>query len=800
MIHKIERIASIGKFRDYSATGQVNFQKLTTIFGDNGSGKTTLTSIFRSMSVNEPDIISKRVSTNHTIQQAAQIITRAKPNPDTHHTYNPNTGWSNIYPNIEILDIHFVNENIHSGFEFTDDHKKQLHQFVIGAQGVAILQQMEQNKIDKATSKQIQNGIEQQLIQQVGNNLSSALITSFLSLQQQDAINIADRITHAETALTNARANSVIQTLQILNEISEFQIDIDIETLKIDLQTSMETIQDLVLRKLFEDHCVELSENTFESPEKWLREGFNYFKEKQKSDDQISISCPFCQQEINDTVDIIKAYTLQFNEEFNSLLERIQIHMNNLESINITTKTQAIVTQCNLNAERINSWSQHLANTVQAPNTTVIQDENHIKTQFDSLLSLVSTKLQNPSEAVEIESVENFEATVQSIEENRTNYNQNIVEYNTEITALRANIQSVEHAQSEVERLRRIENRFLPTIFALCNQLITERQRLRTLETAYTQLSQQQQVAATTFFTIYRDQVNTYLDTVFHTDFRIDEVVNVPPQGRATQSKIDYKLTIDGVDISFDPNQPFCIKDCLSEGDKSTLALAFFLAKLNVDPNIQNKVIVFDDPISSLDTNRRTYTLGVLRTIYQNIRQLIVLSHNAYFLYELIKDIPQADKKSLRITEDFTNGSSNLEVCDLDELVQNDYFKHLDALDNFRRNPDHNMKDTVLGWLRNVLESHLRFKFHRDIRLMGGQKTFGRLITFLDNQGVIFRDNANRANIISTLNLINSVSWMPHHGTPAPNFTTLGINPNTLTAPELDRLIQDTLNLIDNQI
>jgi hypothetical protein len=133
-------------------------------------------------------------------------------------------------------------------------------------------------------------------------------------------------------------------------------------------------------------------------------------------------------------------------------------------------------------------------------------------------------------------------------------------------------------------------------------------------------------------------------------------------------------------------------------------------------------------------------------------------------------------------------------------LVKNDYFKNIESLEGFRTNPNHAMKDIVLGWLRNVLESHLRFKFYKEIRSMTGQKTFGRLISFLDTSGAIFRDNTNRVVIIASLNLINSVSWVPHHGIPMPNFATIRINPNTITAAELDNLIQDTLNLIEIQL
>ncbi|HEX5670500.1 MAG TPA: hypothetical protein VFX66_03100, partial [Sulfuricurvum sp.] len=64
----------------------------------------------------------------------------------------------------------------------------------------------------------------------------------------------------------------------------------------------------------------------------------------------------------------------------------------------------------------------------------------------------------------------------------------------------------------------------------------------------------------------------------------------------------------------------------------------------------------------------------------------------------------------------------------------------------------------------------------------------------------IFRDNANRTDIILKLNLINGVSWKSHHGDPNPDYTALGMNPNTITVTELDNLIQDTLSLIETRL
>lgn len=798
MINKIERLVSIGKFRNYQATGQVNFQKLTLIYGDNGGGKTTLTSVLRSLTTNNPSIVKSRISTNHTTPQVAQITQIGTPN--IFHTFGE-TGWTIPFPDIEIFDIHFVNENIYSGFDFTDEHKKQLHQFVIGAQGIAIQNQIEQNKIDKAASRQNLTAIELQLIQQVGNNLNTNLITSFLAIPATRVNGIDPLIATAVAALASANANSIIQTLQTLSPLSIINSGINFTTLITDLQTTSQAIQNAVLKKLFLNHCQDLADNKIDGPESWLQKGYKYIESKHESKEDgntAAISCPFCQQSIDRTLEIIEAYTIQFNADFNSLVQRLQTHFTSLQNFNLDTAIQTLSNINQTNTGQTASWAIYLPNIVQSPTFNIIADESVLRADLQSLIASVQLKLQNPSVAVAAATATAFQDSLQTISSNIVNYNQSVTTYNAAITTFLSRILTIANAQLEVDKLNRIKKRFETPIVALCNQLITERQNLKTLENAYSPLIHQQQAAATTFFNSYQTRINYYLDDVFKTLFRIDNVVHVAPQGRATQSKISYKLTIDGKDISFAPNQPFSAKECLSEGDKSTIALAFFLSKLDIDPNRQNKILIFDDPLSSLDTNRRTYTIGLIKALYQQMKQVVVLSHNEYFLHEIGKDFGAAEKNTLRISENFAAKSSTIEVCDLDALVKNDYFKHIEALEAFRINPDHAIKDSVLGWLRNVLESHLRFKFYKEIRSMTGQKTFGRLISFLDTSpNVVFRDNGNRTTIITTLNLINSVSWMPHHGIPMPNYSAIGINPNTITAPELDNLIQDTLRLIE---
>ncbi len=802
MIHKIERLASIGKFKNFQATGDVAFKKITLFYGDNGGGKTTLTSIFRSLTTDDPALVAQRVSINQTTPQAAQIIQR-NASGDTHHTFNA-TGWTAPFPDIEIFDIHFVNENIYSGFDFNDEHKKQLHQFVIGAQGVAIQEQIEQNKIDKTASRQNQNVIEQQLIQQVGNDLTSSLITPFLAIPTAQATIIDQLIATAETKLVNANANTLIQTLQPLSQLTHIASGIDFDSLINDLQTTSQALQNTAMQTLFTTHCQNLAANLIEGPENWLQKGFSFIGSRQAtstSNNQDPLSCPFCKQPIDTATDIFQAYALKFNVAFNSLVQKVKAHLSALQTFNLDVAIQSFENRNQLNTGHISSWAAHLPSTVQPPTFDIISDETIFREKFQALLSIVQQKLQNPSVAVATDAATDFQSSLQTINANIDTYNQTINNYNTSITAFRSTIQTVASAQTEVDSLKRIKKRFEAAIVTLCNQLVAEKVNLRTLETAYRLLVQQQQTAVTGFFNSYRTQINHYLDTVFKTPFKIEDVVHVPPRGRATQSKIGYKLTIEGQDISFDPNQPNSVKGCLSEGDRSTIALAFFLSKLDIDPNTSSKILVFDDPLSSFDSNRRMYTVQIIKDLFPNIKQIIVLSHNEYFLHELSKCFAPSEKKTLRIIEDFIARASVIEPLVLESLVENGYFRHIKELENFLRSPDLMKKEIVLGWLRNVLEAHLRFKFYRQLSgLAANNQTFGNLIRTLISQNVIFRNNPNRTNIISKLSLINGVSCRSHHGEPIPDYAVLGSNPNTMNVVELANLVTDTINLIDNEL
>lgn len=87
----------------------------------------------------------------------------------------------------------------------------------------------------------------------------------------------------------------------------------------------------------------------------------------------------------------------------------------------------------------------------------------------------------------------------------------------------------------------------------------------------------------------------------------------------------------------------------LSDGEKTTLAFAYFLARLKLfykKENLKNLVVVIDDPISSLDEQRIYNTSYIVAKINQELAgealkdedkaQVFVLTHNHTFMVRLI--------------------------------------------------------------------------------------------------------------------------------------------------------------------
>jgi wobble nucleotide-excising tRNase len=277
---------------------------------------------------------------------------------------------------------------------------------------------------------------------------------------------------------------------------------------------------------------------------------------------------------------------------------------------------------------------------------------------------------------------------------------------------------NLEALSSDCARLKAIKARFDPNIAPLCEEYITEREAKLVTEAARdaARLALNQHREAV--FPIYGDAINEYLQR-FNAGFRIGPVEPINQRGGSTAT---YTLLIDAqpVGLSADGPEP-SFRGTLSAGDRNTLALAFFFASLDQDPNLADTVVVVDDPMTSLDDHRSLHTIQEINRLLQVTSQMIVLSHSKPFLFAVWDKCRQITKSAVEVRRDQAASTlANWNVTD-DMITEHDR-RYLRAAEYVRQSDPQIERQTAES-LRLMLEAFLRVAYPTDFEpgnMIGG--------------------------------------------------------------------------------
>lgn len=164
----------------------------------------------------------------------------------------------------------------------------------------------------------------------------------------------------------------------------------------------------------------------------------------------------------------------------------------------------------------------------------------------------------------------------------------------------------------------------------------------------------------------------------------------------------------------------------LSEGEKTAIAFVYFITKLKEnDNNIEDTIVVVDDPISSFDSNHLFHAYSFMKVNCEKAKQLFVLTHNFTF-FKLVRDwISRKNKRDNQNIANFYVVKANSEVprtstyTDAEPaltLYNSEYhyiFSRLHSLKNQQtlETDDHFLAANLS---RKLLESFLSFKFPKN--------------------------------------------------------------------------------------
>ena len=213
-------------------------------------------------------------------------------------------------------------------------------------------------------------------------------------------------------------------------------------------------------------------------------------------------------------------------------------------------------------------------------------------------------------------------------------YNQAVRAANATVVAKKAAIGTtdIRSVESVLIRLRATKTRHEPDSVSACEDygaVLAEKKSLEELKAIFKEMLDKhtQEVIGR-----YEQTINRLLDD-FQAGFRITGTQAWLPGGYRQRR---YQILINDTPVEIgDSNTRVdrpSFKNTLSSGDKSTLALAFFLAQLEHDPDKASKIVVFDDPFNSQDSFRKDCTVQKIKKCGESCRQVIVLSHDQSFL------------------------------------------------------------------------------------------------------------------------------------------------------------------------
>lgn len=255
------------------------------------------------------------------------------------------------------------------------------------------------------------------------------------------------------------------------------------------------------------------------------------------------------------------------------------------------------------------------------------------------------------------------------------------------------------------------------------------------------------------------------------------------PSGQLSIEILGTRISSSPADAA-NPARP-SLANTLSGGDRSALALAFFLAKVEQDPNLTDTIVVFDDPFHSQDRSRQSRTIERIHRIARRAKQCFVFSHDIEFA-RAVEAVHGVVSRSFYL--DPLTDQPTLQAKDLPMLPSRAYEAKYTLLSRFISEPvgftDQLINIAVI--LRTILEEYLHLKFPQ--RWIEGQDWLGTMIAQIrestgDDPLINCRD------LVDDLTQVNEYSQRFHH-------RTTGVTADVPNALELVSYAKQTLSNI----
>ena len=632
MIQLIKLIRNVGMFGSSATTASILLKPLVLLYGENGSGKTTLAAVMRSLATGEalPLTERQRLGSSHL----PHVVLQCDGNPSS--AVFQNGAWNRQLTKIRIFDDEFIDNNVYSGLNVDAKHRQQLHNLIIGEEGVAL-----QRRIEQLVSEIGDHNTE---IQEKAKAIPKGIRGTLTVDEFCDLPKLADAdslLNEAEQSLKVASDQTSIRTTRPFQTISLPHFDVDAVTgvLTTDLPS---------LDKAAEENVRQHIQLLGEKGEPWIASGMSQMAQ---FDEEI---CPFCGQDIS-AVELIQHYRAFFGQQYELLKQQVVCTYNQINDAHGHSNQIAFIQAVTAAKDAESFWSRYCTTPL------IDLDAQAIVDTWTNARDLVLAHLRS-KQAAPLERQDLSSSTVDAIRE-YDSYRDRIIELNEALTESNQRIADVQKSAqtadtkailAKIERITVTKERHKPEINSACENYLNELKAKSKTEAKRAAARNSLKEYREKVFPALQLNVNHYLER-FNAGFRVDSLTptNI---GGGSGSACTYELVIRNAPIAVSGAKHILgipsFRNSMSAGDRNTLALALFFSALDQSPELIETVVVIDDPISSLDDHRSMTTVHELRDLVNRTKQVFVLSHNKRFLCSIWEGTKHKECTPLKITPD----------------------------------------------------------------------------------------------------------------------------------------------------
>jgi wobble nucleotide-excising tRNase len=695
MIKRINVLKGIGRFSALNPTRgtEGDFSSLNVIYASNACGKSTLCDVFRSLDTGNPAYVigRKRLGTD----AQPEIVISLEGGQATRFQ---NAQWHerDHCPPIHVYDDRFVAENVFIGHHISVDQRRNLYGLVIGDQAIASKQAVDTAEQQLSNATTAFNAAHSDLTRLIPTGYT---IDSFRNLASVDDVDtkIAEATSEYRTAEQTKTKADAIRARRPLAALPIAEVP---EALDKVLSSTLDTAS-LAAEAKIRDHLAATSQGL---PISWVKQGF---------DAQSSAACPHCGQDMQG-LDILDAYRSFFSGELQAQ-EQLRESTKSAVQGAFGEAAQSQIRQTLTSHKTEQDWWKDAAGFEFA--LPEIDDIETIiallQAAHQAIDSALARKQANPGSEAPLTAEES--AAVTSWNEKAAA----LKAYNEALSTINGGLQN-RQANAGVIDLSPLQQRLtgLNAAKKRHEQVTVDAYAAYDVATSQKTTAQQEKQRANEalreqsnqLFERYGARINEFL-TLFGADFRIvsDGVTfRGGPSGQLAIELRGERISATPESAS-DPSQ-VSLANTLSGGDRSALALAFFLAKVEMASDAGRSIVVFDDPYHNQDRSRRQCTIERIHHLAGIANQCFVFSHDLEFA-RAVERRPGTQAKTFVLNP--LIDPATLEAQPFPPLPSQAYLKNYHLLHNYSENPaDHlqHLKE-VADTLRIILEEYLRLKF-----------------------------------------------------------------------------------------